>query len=375
MQLSDVRKHVIEPFEQVIRCYGNPTLALKKRSKRRLDYDKHVQLKANGKKVDKSLTELVEQYEALNDTLTKELPKLSALTAKVGNICLGKFVSIQATWYLVWKEKVKAPLQDLGQVPELSEIVTTFQREFQLQEERASAIGILNPTLKGRTSQSTTDDTSSTLSKTRSRPENLLPSRGRGLSINSDHVPSLPTPDFAKRNSGQFSLSPSSPGHYYRDYYSGINGHTRGISGSPITPEPSSATRPTMGLARPSTGRSFESTSIPRQSSESAANATSQNWRDSNSTYNSNYPSTEARRLSGLFHSALPLPDGPEESMRSSRASSSERPGNGGYRVLWLAASLFEFNIETTKHEAGYPYLTYQAGEVRFHDSSRQVSC
>jgi len=32
--------------------------------------------------------------------------------------------------------------------------------------------------------------------------------------------------------------------------------------------------------------------------------------------------------------------------------------------VLWLAASLFEFNIETTKHEAGYPYLTYQAGEI-----------
>ncbi|KAK0657185.1 hypothetical protein B0T16DRAFT_320345 [Cercophora newfieldiana] len=364
--LSDVRKHVIEPFEQVIRCYGNPTLALKKRSKRRLDFDKYLSLKANGKKVDKQLTELVEQYEALNDTLKKELPKLSALTAKVGNICLGKFVSIQATWYLVWKEKVKAPLQDLGHVPELSEIVTTFQREFQLQEERASAIGILNPTLKGRTSQSTTDDTSSTLSKTRSRPADLLPSRGRGLSINSDHVPSLPTPDFAKRNSGQFSLSPSSPGHYYRDYYSGINGHSRGISGSPITPDPASATRPTMGLARPNTGRSFESTSIsiPRQSSESAANAASQNWRDSNSTYNSNYPGTEARRLSGLFHSALPLPDGPEESMRSSRASSSERPNNGGYNVLWLAASLFEFNIETTKHEAGYPYLTYQAGEI-----------
>lgn len=310
----------------------------------------------------------MEQYEALNDTLKKELPKLSALTAKIGNICLGKFVSIQASWYHIWKEKVKAPIQDMGHVPELSEIVNTFQREFQLQEERAAAIGILNPTLKGRTSQSTTDDASSTLSKTRSRPNDLIPPRGRGLSVNSDHVPSLPTPDFVKRNSGQFSLSPTSPGHYYRDYYSGIHGHSRGISNSPITAEPSSASRPTMGIARPGTGRSFESTSmtsIPRQSSESAAHAASQNWRDSNSTYNSNYPGPETRRLSGLFHSALPLPDGPED-QRSSRASSSERPGNGGYNVLWLAASLFEFNIETTKHEAGYPYLTYQAGEVMF---------
>jgi hypothetical protein len=32
--------------------------------------------------------------------------------------------------------------------------------------------------------------------------------------------------------------------------------------------------------------------------------------------------------------------------------------------VLYLAASLFEFNITATKSEAGYPYLTYGAGEV-----------
>lgn len=39
-------------------------------------------------------------------------------------------------------------------------------------------------------------------------------------------------------------------------------------------------------------------------------------------------------------------------------------PSKSTYNSLWLAASLFEFNIETTKREAGYPYLTYQAGEV-----------
>jgi hypothetical protein len=138
---------------------------------------------------------------------------------------------------------------------------------------------------------------------------------------------------------------------------------------------------------RPSTGRSFDSASLPRQSSESAAAAANNNSRrDSNSTFNSGYypeqhqqhhhhhhqhsqqpPQTHTRRLSGLFSSALPLPDGgPDESVRSSRASSRERGAAAGvgYNVLWLAASLFEFNIETTKHEAGYPYLTYQAGEV-----------
>ncbi|KAF5686214.1 ankyrin repeat [Fusarium denticulatum] len=35
------------------------------------------------------------------------------------------------------------------------------------------------------------------------------------------------------------------------------------------------------------------------------------------------------------------------------------------YNVLWVAASLFEFRTGTTPHdEAGYPYLTYAAGEI-----------
>ncbi|KAL1844293.1 hypothetical protein VTJ49DRAFT_2350 [Mycothermus thermophilus] len=419
--LADVRKHVIEPFEQVIRCYSNPSLAMKKRAKRRLDYERYMALKANGKKVDKQLAELVEQYEALNDTLKKELPKLSALTARVGNICLGKFICIQASWFSIWKEKVKVPLSDTH-VPELAEIVSSFQREFALQEERLHGLGILNPAVKTRTSQSTADDASSTRSKHRQRPNDIVPPRGRGLSVNSDQAPSLPTPDFVKRNSGQFSLSPASsalpsPANFYRDWYAGVTsnnssstatyGHTArnsSVTSSPVAPAipdtnagPRSTTTSIGGapLMRPSTGRSYDSVSLPRQSTESAAAMTmsSLSRRDSGSTFNSSYfgggqpqqhqhqqsmggaPSISSnsmidqqpRRLSGLFHSALPLPDGPEDGggTRSSRASSRDRGGDAaGYNVLWLAASLFEFNIKGTKLEAGYPYLTYQAGEI-----------
>jgi hypothetical protein len=374
---SAVRKQVIEPFEQVIRCYGNPTLAMKKRGKRRLDYEKSVQLKRSGKKVDKQLSELVEQYEALNDTLKKELPKLSALTAKVGNICLGKFVSLQTSWFLMWREKVKVVLTGVSHVPEFADVVTTFQREFKDMEEQAQSISILNPALKSRTSQSTTDDAHSTRSH---RPAALLTPRSRGLSTTSDQVaPSLPTPDFVKRNSGHFTLASAavpSPNPFNRDYYAGINGHMRGTS-SPVTAEMSTnGSRSIPPLGRPSTGRSYESTGVPRQSSDSTATTSVHNThRDSNSTFNSATPGTanfpqgeqdkEARRFSGLFHSAMPMSDA-ERSQRSSRASSRERnaAANGGYNVMWLAASLFEFNIETTKQEAGYPYLIYQAGEV-----------
>ncbi|KAK7427680.1 hypothetical protein QQZ08_005786 [Neonectria magnoliae] len=368
--LSQVRKHVIEPFELVIKAYGNPSLAMKKRQKRRVDYERYEQLKRGGKNPDAKLKELVEQYDALNDTLKKELPKLSVLTEKIGNICLSNFVNIQVNWYSIWKEKMKVVLGDCPDVPELKDIVTTFQRDHPYAQEQFANIGILNPTYRGRASQSTTRSTDESSSlKMRSRPSESE-SRGRGQSINGDQAPMLPAPDF-KRHSGSFAISPASTGagtipsphHYYsRDFYAGIGGHQHGAV-SPLSPNVPESMRSMAASTRPSTGRSFDSGNIPRQSTESAPQP---HIRDSNTSYSSITPALEnSRRFSGIFHSALPLPDGPEESQRSSRASSRERaPATDGYNVLWLAASLFEFNIVATKHEAGYPYLIYQAGEI-----------
>ncbi|KJZ77887.1 hypothetical protein HIM_02524 [Hirsutella minnesotensis 3608] len=361
--LTQVRKHVIEPFELVIKAYGNPSLAMKKRQKRRLDFERFEQLKRAGKSVDPKLRELVEQYDALNDTLKKELPMLSALTEKVGNICLGNFVNIQANWYGIWKEKMKTVIVDCPELPDLEEVVATFQRDFPYARDQLSGIGILNPSSRGRVSQSTT-----------SVDEPTVRMRGRGLSVNGDAAPTLPQPDFGALRGGSFSVAPSptapaaggsavtSPHqYYYRDYYYGINGPPSTSTRSPeMVSSSRMAERAGPVTTRPSTGRSYESGSGQRQSSES----TGQQRRDSNTTHNSAYPH-EGRRYSNIFHSALPLPDGPEDSRRSSRASSRDRSQTSdGYNILWLAASLFEFNISTTKHEAGYPYLTYQAGEA-----------
>ncbi|RYP87875.1 hypothetical protein DL770_004709 [Monosporascus sp. CRB-9-2] len=366
--LSQVRKQVIEPFELVIKSYANPSLAMKKRAKRRLDYEKSIQLTKNGKKVDKQLAEFVEQYEALNEALKKELPKLSSLTEKVGNICLANFVNIQAQWFSIWKEKVKAVLED-PHVPEMTDIISTFQRDYKFQEEQMNSMGIINPASWGRPSQSaSTEDAAN-----RMRPRlTELSIRDRGSSLNSDVAPSLPTPDFMRRQSNQVATSPSASAtsmpsphqYYYRDYYSGINGPRPG-SGSPIGAEfPASARSVTAASVRPGTGHSYDSGALPRRSIDSSA----QPRRSLNSGRPSPYQAVESQRYSGLFQSALPLSDTserqPRPSLASSRASSRDRNPINGYNVLWLAASLFEFNIETTKHEAGYPYLTYQAGEI-----------
>lgn len=367
--LAQVRRQVIEPFEQVIKAYGNPSLAMKKRSKRRLDYERADQQRRSGKTLEPKLRELVEQYDALNDALIAELPKLSAMTEKVGKICLGNFVNIQARWYKMWTEKLKTVLSDGPDVPTIDDIVAIFNRDYPYAAEQLDSIGILNPDLQIRSSQST---------EYRQRFSEIE-RRGRGSSVNDESVPTLPTPDFGKRSSAGITLSPSAGSsssnvaaatnphqYYYRDFYAGIQGHGTS-SASPKSGDMGGSSRSHTGTGhtstRPSTGKSFDSGAMQRQSSDMASVQRS----DSNTTYTSSHAQQENVRFSNLFHSALPLPDGVEETQRSSRASSRERGrGSDGYNILWLAASLFEFNIETTKHEAGYPYLTYQAGEVRF---------
>lgn len=258
-----------------------------------------------------------------------------------------------------------------------------FNRDFPYVEARAQELGIINGSfldngLKPRESQSTLNDDPSSR---KGRPSNLS-SRSRGLSLNSDKSPSLPTPDFAKRHSGQFTFSPivatapNTPGYMHTNQ-SFPPGHSRANSGSPATPD-LTMTAPRQQIpnpSRPATGRSLTSdTGQSRPSTDAYNQHQYQYRRESGSTYNSNSHQidgppmglNQSRPFSGIFHSAMPLPDGPEDSQRSSRASSRDRTNSDGYNVLYLAASLFEFNISATKSEAGYPYLTYQAGEVSF---------
>jgi hypothetical protein len=70
------------------------------------------------------------------------------------------------------------------------------------------------------------------------------------------------------------------------------------------------------------------------------------------------YPASPAGRYSGFFSSAMPMSDSPQENA-SQAPNSTKEPA-----VLFLAASIYEFNIDRARREAGYPYLTYVAGEI-----------
>ncbi|PBP24577.1 RhoGEF domain-containing protein [Diplocarpon rosae] len=366
--VAAVRKQVIEPVEKIISLYGPPSLAIKKRNKRRLDYEKSLSLKLSGKKIDERLAELVAQYEALNETLKIELPRLSSLTNTIGQICSTRLLYVQSEWWGIWQAKLGQTLEEGQKAATIEDITDMFHRDFKYSEAKIQEFGIINggfgTGMSTRPSPSAPDD-----EYRKGRPSNLS-SRSRGISFNSDVSPSLPTPDFAKRHSGQFTFSPllaNAPGLPLPAHqpHSFSNSHSTAGSGSPsLTPDTTSSSRYHASASRPSTSRSQTSdTAGMRQSND----FNSPYRRESGSTYNSNYvdgPSPSARPFSGMFHSAMPLPDGPEESQRSSRASSRDRNISGGYNILYLAASLFEFNISVTKSEAGYPYLTYSAGEI-----------
>ena len=57
------------------------------------------------------------------------------------------------------------------------------------------------------------------------------------------------------------------------------------------------------------------------------------------------------------------MSDNPEENNKNASEPVEGEPAKEP-RVLFLAASIYEFNIDRARREAGYPYLTYVAGEI-----------
>ena len=210
---------------------------------------------------------------------------------------------------------------------DITDIIDMFNRDYKYVQARAQELGIVNGTIvddgtktRGSSQSTLKDDDVSTKSKP--RPSNLS-TRDRGFSMTSDRSPSLPTPDFAKRNSGQFTFSPivaSTPGigfglpqFSYQSQLSANGGHSRAGSGSPATPDISFGSRPhASSQTRPSTSRSHTSDNGMVRTSTDYNN---QHRRESSSTYNSAHhvdgPLASGRPYSGLFHSAMPLPEWP----------------------------------------------------------------
>jgi hypothetical protein len=399
-----VRKSVIEPMTTLLKLHDGPQKFMQKRNKRLLDYARFKSVKDRGEKPDRKLAEQGEQFIAINETLKEELPKLFALTGKLVEACLNNFVQLQLQWNVVWRRKLSQAIDDCKVPGEISDIIDAFAGDFAFAEAQVLSLGICNGSMLADAvntgsllSPSTTINGEGTTSP--GQVSSLDLTKRRTLSISSDRSPMLPQPDFGARSFGvenglqlaSGAFSSLNPDHSNRR----LRASSAVSSQGPRTPEMPGAYRsyfnqgPTSNSSRPITSISRTITdpspSLPRSSLDvSSANRLSGDALlvsrpPSGSTYppsgyngppaettssqrgreNHERASSPSSRFSGYFSSAMPLSDSPPEQ------SPAEHSGRKEFKVLFLAASVYEFNIDRARKEAGYPYLTYVAGEVR----------
>jgi hypothetical protein len=365
-----VKQTVVEPVNQLWRLHEGPQQMMAKRKKLVGEYVRHKAMVAKGENIDKRLAEEVELFKAVNETLIDELPKLYALTKKLIDTCLEKFIYLFMEWNHVWLRKLEPFVDDKERLANMDIaqamifITSSYYQDAEPVVEEietyslcngaalAEALKIVSPA----TTYTRPDDDSSYR-----RPS--APSSKRTMSLNSEE------PFMPNRLSANMGLSP--------------------LVGS--FPMPDGVQQPGSGRIRASSGLSSRGSSTPHSmhihpgptayaiqrpypSSERSGELSPRGPRHSQEPVSPRRPevdpsylfpdqalpgySTPDERYSGIFHSALPMSDSPRPA--------SPEPLDGDAKIIFLAASLFEFHIDSTRKEAGYPYLTYQPGEVRF---------
>lgn len=363
----------------LLKLHDGPQKLMQKRNKRLADFARFKAVKDRGEKPDKKTIEQGEQFQAINETLKDELPKLFALTGKLVESCLNNFVQLQLQWHIVWRRKLSQAIDDNKIPAKAQDIVDAFMGDFGFLEAQVLALGVCNGSMLNDVanqinllSPTTTLNGDDGSTRQASHSSSLDLSKQRTLSVSSDKSPVIPHPDFGGRSSGSFlpfgdgvQLAPSG------NYVSGgrirtsstLSGHT------PRTPEvpgsyhsySSNTTPVTSTPHRPATAtpRTYTepSPAFARSSIENPPSSGSSQQRDT----------SDSQRYSGFFSSAMPMSGSPPTQSPAPGASSKE------FNVIFLAASVYEFNIDRARKEAGYPYLTYVAGEVSLTGSSYQA--
>jgi hypothetical protein len=371
---ADVQKRVLAPMIHCIKLHEGPQNAINKRKKKMVDYAKCKSDERRGQKPDKKTIEASDMYVALNEQLKLDLPKLYNLTAQLVQKCLHCFIDIQLKWHGTWERKLQT-LLDTADVPvSVQQIEPAFRPDFTEIEKRCQQLSICNGTLKIEAASflspqpSTIDPLSEVSSK---RRPSTIDSSNRALSVGSESS----APPETRRYSGIYS--PTSPPHAPTTAETRMRSNSvRMGRGPPPAHTPNSitsggrhwsnsnthASKPSLGGTRPATADSQSMQQAPGYFPRASTDRQPAHRPSSDASYYTAHPTpeeVEQQRFSGLFSSALP-PDVGE----SQRAPSPSRVAPRDMPVLFVCASLFEFSIDKTRKEGGYPYLQYVQGEV-----------
>jgi hypothetical protein len=291
--------------------------------------------------------------------------------------CLKKFVAIQQEWYQLLQQKI-SPVID--RFPgEIAGIVNDWSADFSFADAQILSLALCNGALLSEASSlgsfnaPTTDEAASPR-----RPSTVTNTSSRTASVAIESSPKV-SYDLGG-NAGSSIHSHGFDGqsdqiHAAQSYLAGANrvrtnssmsGPSRqGVAEIPNGYAGTGALANAMS-PRPSTssvGRSSEPFPAAPQLSLDMPFMRESLLHETN-TFESTQGDMTASpaRFSGFFSSALPMSDSPRPDAPTTSAPSTNT--NANPKVLFLAASLYEFNIDKSRREAGYPYLTYIEGEV-----------
>lgn len=331
----EVYRQIVAPLKELMALHSDPHGLIASRKQHYQYYIEYLRIQDEMRDDPKlsmpaDLADAAARYEALTETLKEELPILYAHTDKLVGIAARGFMSTERDWYKLWIDKF-TPLIELGVVnnvedllPRLQnhQILMSFRNDFGPAYAAAQELSICNGTLRQATSSHLSPEV-----------DDGHGSHGRPSTQASRSETNLSSPGPSRRHSGQQFASPP-PTSYPTpaEQYAAAPGRTRGNSyNTNLSPAfgPSST--------RPSTG--------------AASRPTSEDYRNHQAQY-------QQRRL---FSSSMPMDDDePSRPMGLDGAADDD----DDEEVMFVAASLFDFNLDRTREEAGYPYLSYQPGEI-----------
>ena len=377
-----VMRKVILPMEKTLvmieRFKTDPKGLIMKREKKILDYNQAKNRKDRGEKLDRKMTERMEQWEAINVESKQRMRKVLAASTVLVQSCLATLVQLHMGWLAMVEQKFAAamaiPLEGLEHL----DLVKEWQEDFDYQHAFAMSLGVCNGTLLAEAMNLMSFLTPGSTLNGEDSPRQSSWNSGakRSISMNSE-MESGPRYSNGQRSSHSdypteaSSFGPGSARNRAASLASGRAPHTPDMSGRNTG---LSVNMPNGNFSRPGTspGRSDEgSTQPPRVSldapspslgpfrSDSPARPGSASTFFSAAPGPSNYASQPVSGGSSIFSSAMPMSDSPQMERNHGLDAGENEP-----HVLFTAASVYEFNIDRARQEGGIPYLTYVAGEI-----------
>ncbi|KAH7077249.1 hypothetical protein FB567DRAFT_146403 [Paraphoma chrysanthemicola] len=391
-----VRSRVLKPVADLWEMWVAYQKTIEQRKKFLLYYVKHKQAVDRGEKVDADLEESSNKFTTINDTLKHELPLLYERTKGLMRTLMTLFMCLQKDWYKTCSKKILPLLESEPQHTtslryDLESYVERFNSDYKPMQDLANRLGIVNRNLLIDISNMTSpvptlssDGGGSSRNSTNRRTESMS-SEASMMDSRNRHSGGYAGPNRMRPHDTPPRSSPA--GMAYPSLTAGRSGlgptslrEARALS--PVSDD-SEATvmhhneRRNTGSSRnhnylgldgavdfddrsPFGSSAFD---FPPQLGASFLAPVSQPLMHSFSAPTSQPASLPgSQRASGIFSSALPMSDSP---VRGSVEELPPTPGDSDEpEVLFLAASLFEFNIAHDRREGGIPYLVYVPGEI-----------